>query len=169
MDRKKPLISTFTDFPFVIPKGGPLPNHQDGVRAEVGENFMRKSLCFRLSILFALLITFLSSALGQNVSRNSERNGTLVVQMVWDDVEMTPTTGAYIEAHTFGAHGVSEKSFILKMVEAGRYQAELPPAVYDVFVSEASSTPRSRRVLVRAGQVGRWTLMLEHDEVYLER
>jgi hypothetical protein len=46
-----------------------------------------------------------------------------------------------VEWPPFNANGVSEKSFVLKMVKPGRYEAALPPGVYDVFVSEASSTP----------------------------
>ena len=38
-----------------------------------------------------------------------------------------------------------------------------------MFVSEASSTPRCRRVLVKDGGGPVWSLMLEHDDVYLER
>lgn len=97
------------------------------------------------------------------------KNGTLVVLISWDDAYATPATGAYVEAHTFNANGVSEKSFILKMVQAGRYEAALPPGVYDVFVSEASSSPRCRRVAVTAGYAPTWRLMLEHDDVYLQR
>jgi hypothetical protein len=87
--------------------------------------------------------------------------------VTWDDADKTPTTGAYIEAHSFNVNWVSEKLFVLKMVTPGRYEAALPPGVYDVFVSEASSTPRCRRVLIN-GHTPYWNLMLEHDDVYLE-
>ena len=97
------------------------------------------------------------------------KNGTLVVLMTWDDAYTTPTTGAHVEAYSFDANWVSEKSFVLKMVKAGRYEVVLPPGVYDVFVSEASSTPRCRRVLINPGSGKLWKLMLEHDDVYLQR
>ena len=77
----------------------------------------------------------------------------------------------YIEARTaFNVNCLSEKSsfLVLRMVKAGRYEGALPPGVYDVFVSEASSTPRCRRVLIN-GHTPYWNLMLEHDDVYLER
>jgi len=89
--------------------------------------------------------------------------------MTWDDVYSTATNGAYVEAHTFNANGVLEKSLVLKMAKPGRYEAALPPGVYDVFVSEPSSMPRCRRVLVTSGNTGYWKLMLEHDEFYLQR
>ena len=86
----------------------------------------------------------------------------------WDDANKTPATGVYIEAHSFTFNYISEKSFVLKMVKAGRYEAALPPGVYDVFVSEASSIPRGRRVQV-TGHTPYWNLMLERDDVYLQR
>src|SRR5258707_565184 len=77
------------------------------------------------------------------------KDTTFAVLVTWDDAYKTPTTGAYIEAHSFNVNWVSEKSFVLKMVKPGQYEAALPPGVYDVFVSEASSTPRCRRVLIK--------------------
>ena len=97
------------------------------------------------------------------------KDTTFAVLVTWDDAYKTPTTGAYIEAHSFNVNWVSEKSFVLKMVKPGQYEAALPPGVYDVFVSEASSTPRCKRVLMKEGGGPVWNLMLEHDDVYLER
>ena len=96
-------------------------------------------------------------------------NGIIVVEVTWDDAFTTPATNVFIEAHSFAANYVSEKSFVLKMVKAGRYEAEVPPGVYDVFVSEASSTPRCRRTSITPGRGLHWKLMLEHDETYLSR
>jgi len=131
----------------------------------------------RRKIFLLLCITMATISFGQSPQSaapseqvvDTGKNGTLVVLMTWDDAYTTPATGAYVEAHSFNVNGVSEKSFVLKMVKAGRYEAALPPGVYDVFVSEASSTPRCRRALVTAGYTGYWRLMLEHDEVYLQR
>lgn len=103
----------------------------------------------------------------QDAGRSPEKYG-LVVLASWDDAYKTPATGVYIEAHSFEVKGVVEKCFTLKMVKAGRYEADLPPGVYDVFVSEASSTPRCKRILV-TGSTPYWNLMLEHDDVYLQR
>ena len=116
-----------------------------------------------------LLLAFFAIGRAEDVRAASEKDGTLVVLVTWDDVDKTPAHGVYIEAHTFAFNNISEKSVVLKMVKAGRYEAALPPGVYDVFVSEASSTPRCRRVLVRADYTGYWNLMLEHDDVYLQR
>jgi hypothetical protein len=121
-------------------------------------------------LLFCLAMTAVSigQASQSTAASDTAKNATLVVLLTWDDAYKTPTTGAYIEAHSFNVNWVSEKSFVLKMVKPGRYEAALPPGVYDVFVSEASSTPRCRRVLIN-GHTPYWNLMLEHDDVYLER
>lgn len=130
---------------------------------------MLKNLSPRYFGSVLLLIVFLTIAYAADVNRTSVKGGTLIVLVMWDDVDKTPATGVYIEAHSFAVENVGEKTFVLKMAKAGRYEATLPPGVYDVFVSEASSTPRCRRLLVTEGYTGYWNLMLEHDDVYLER
>ena len=130
---------------------------------------MMSNRSFRHLRILTFLFAFLVIGRADDVSRAPKKDGTLIVLVTWDDVDKTPATGAYIEAHGFAVNGVLEKSFVFKMGTAGRYEAVLPPGVYDVFVSEASSTPRSRRVLVTAGYSGYWSLMLEHDDIYLER
>ena len=89
--------------------------------------------------------------------------------ITWDDAYKTAATGVYVEAHGFAVNGVLEKSFVFKMVKAGRYEAALPPGVYDVFVSEAGSMPRCKRVLINEGGGPVWSLMLEHDDTYMEK
>jgi hypothetical protein len=122
---------------------------------------------FRSAYLFALLLVLLAIGRAQeNSGRSSEKNGTLVLMVTLDDVDRTPPRDLYVEAHGYAVNYIPEKSFIVKKVKLGRYEAELPPGVYDVFVSEASSTPRCRRVLVTAGHTGVWNVMLEHDDVY---
>ena len=116
-----------------------------------------------------LLLAFFVIGRADGQGGTSDKDGTLVVKVSWDDVDRTPAHGLYIEAHGFAVNGVLEKSFVFKMVKAGCYEAALPTGVYDVFVSEASSTPRCRRVLITAGYTGYWNLMLEHDDVYLQR
>ena len=119
-------------------------------------------------LLFCIATTDL--VFGQSPqSAGPEKDGTLVVLVTWGDVDNTPANDVYIEAHGFVVKDSAEKSFVLKMAQAGRYEAALPPGVYDVFVSEGSSIPRCRRVLVTAGRTGYWTLKLEHDDVYLQK
>lgn len=120
-------------------------------------------------IVLVLLLALVTTGSADDAGRASDKDGTLVVLVTWDDAYKTAATGVYIEAHSFNVNNVSEKSFVLKMVKAGRYEAIIPPGVYDVFVSEASSTPRSTRVLINAGSGQLWNLMLEHDDVYLQR
>jgi hypothetical protein len=119
--------------------------------------------------IFVILLAFLAIGLADDVGRPSEKDGTLVVLVTWGDVDNTPANDVYVEAYGFVRTYGSEKSFVLKMAHAGRYEAALPPGVYDVFVSEGTSIPRCRRVLVTAGYTGYWTLKLEHDDVYLQR
>jgi hypothetical protein len=119
--------------------------------------------------LSVLLVACLTVGRAQDSSRASAKYGTLVVEMTLDDVYKTPPKDVYIEAHTFNANNISEKSFVFKMVAAGRYEAELPPGVYDVLISHPTSAPRCRRVSITSSYTGYWTLMLEHDEVYLQR
>jgi hypothetical protein len=122
-----------------------------------------RSVIYLTLLLFLFAFSF--SVRAQDVAPSGK--GTLVVLVTHDDVDKTPPTGVYIEAHSFD--GAAEKPFVFKMVKAGRYEAAIPPGVYDVFVSDPDSTPRCRRLLITAGRVGYWSLMLEHDDIYLER
>jgi hypothetical protein len=121
-----------------------------------------------LSVL-VLLLAFLVIGRADDTTRPLEKDGTLVVLVTWGDIGNTPATDVYIEAYGFVRKYGSEKSFVLKMSSAGRYEASLPPGVYDVFVSEGSSIPRCRRVLISPGFTGYWTLKLEIDDVYTEK
>jgi len=123
---------------------------------------------FRYLGVLVLLLGFLTSGKADNAARPSEKDGTLVVLVTWGDVNNTPATDVYVEAYGFVRKDDSWKSFPLKLSHPGRYEASLPSGVYDVFVSEATSTPRCRRLLVAAGHAGYWTLKLEHDDVYLD-
>jgi hypothetical protein len=116
-----------------------------------------------------LLFAILASGSVQEAGRSVGKDGTLVVLVTWGDVDNTPATDVYIEAHGFVREVNSEKSFVLKMSRAGRYEASLPPGVYDVFVSEGTSIPRCRRFLISPGSTGYWTLKLEIDEVYTDK
>ena len=121
-----------------------------------------------LSVL-VLLLAFLATGKADDAGRPLEKDGTLVVLVTWGDIDNTPATDVYVEAYGFVRKYDSEKSFVLKMSRAGRYEASLPPGVYDVFVSEGTSIPRCRRFLVSPGFTGYWTLKLEMDEVYTEK
>ena len=130
---------------------------------------MKNSRRHRHWSAFVLLATLLAIGRADGQGGSTDKQGTLVVLVTWDDAYKTPATGVYVEAHGCAVNGVLEKSFVLKMAKAGRYEGPLPPGVYDVFVSEASSTPRCRRVLINPEGGQLWNLMLEHDDVYLQR
>jgi hypothetical protein len=116
-----------------------------------------------------LLLALLTSGSSQTVGQALEQDGRLVVLVTWGDVDNTPATDVYLEAHGFVQKYHSEKSFVLKMSSAGQYESELPPGVYDVFVSEGTSVPACKRVLIKATSTTNWTLKLENDYVYTEK
>lgn len=93
----------------------------------------------------------------------------LVVLVTWGDDNLTPANDVYIEAHGYVVSLAQEKSYVLKMVHDGRYEVSLPPAVYDVFISEGTSKPRCRRVLISPKKTNTWSLNLVTDLVYTEK
>jgi hypothetical protein len=111
-----------------------------------------------------------TAATKETKTRNSsEEEGTLVVLVNWGDLNNTAATNVWIEAHGFVPKYHSERSFALKFSQPGQYKASLPAAVYDVFVSEGTSLPTCKRVLITPGQKETWTLNLEMDKVYTEK
>ena len=128
---------------------------------------MKISWLMRLTCLFSL-IAFLAALEAANAAPVPDKDGTLVVIVTWGDVANTPAKDVYVEAHGYVAKFRSEKSFVFKMVHSGRYEASLPPGVYDVFISDGISEPRCRRMRVASDDVSTWTLKLEMDEIYTE-
>lgn len=120
-----------------------------------------KSFCI-LSLLFALS----PRQTTKNAGRQSGKDGKIVVFVMWGDNSSTPANDVYIEAHGFVHKYKSEKSFVLTSSKAGRYEASLPPAIYDVFVSEGTSEPRCKRMRIQGGLTNTWTLKLKVDQVY---
>jgi hypothetical protein len=119
------------------------------------------------SLSVVLLLLALLPTRGVNGGgRPAENDGTLVVLVTWGDDDNTPANDVYIEAHGYVRKYNSEKSFVLKSSTAGRYETSLPPGVYDVFVSEGTSIPRCRRVMIHQDLTDYWTLKLEIDDVY---
>jgi hypothetical protein len=123
--------------------------------------------CNHLRFL-AFFLLLLTAAKYAAASPAPEKDGTLVVLVTWGDVENTPATNVYVEAHGYVARLSAKKSFVFEMVRAGRYEVSLPPGIYDVFISDGSSEPRCRRMQIEAGKIGTWTLKLEIDEVFMQ-
>jgi len=121
-----------------------------------------------LSVL-VLLLGFLPTGRADGAGSSLEKDGTLVVLVTWGDVYNTPATDVYVEAHGFVRKYHSEKSFVMKSSLDGRYEGSVPPGVYDVFVSEGTSVPACKRVLIKAGSTTSWTLKLKIDYVYTEK
>jgi hypothetical protein len=98
-----------------------------------------------------------------------EKDGALVVMVTYGDVNNTPARNVVVEVYGYRRKYPREKSVLLKPSKGGQYGASLQPGIYDVFVSEGSSTPRCRRLEIRAGQTSCWTLKPEIDDVYLDK
>jgi len=126
-------------------------------------------MILKYSSVLVLTLALLQTGRDLHASELSDKDGTLVVLVTWGDVDNTPANDVYVEAHGFVVKYREERSFVFKMAHAGRYEASLPPGVYDVFVSEGTSEPRCRRVLISAGSTAYWTLKLEIDEVYTDK
>ena len=126
-------------------------------------------LSFKYLRIFALLLPLLLTGKTDDSTRLPEKDGKLVALVTWGDLDNTKATNVYIEAHGFVPKYHSEKSFVLQASAEGQYSASLPPAVYDVFVSEGTSEPRCRRILIKPGLTSYWTLQLELDEIYTQK
>jgi len=126
-------------------------------------------LSLRSLTVLVLLLAVLPAGRAGDARSSSEKDGTLVVLLTGRDVNKSPVTNAYVVARGFVPKYYSNKSFVLKSSLAGRYEASLPPAVYDVFVSEGVSVPACKRVLIKSGSAISWTLQLESDDVYTEK
>ena len=126
-----------------------------------------KILNLRYFSVLILLLTLLPTPV--DAVRPLEKDGVLVVKVTWGDIDNTPADDAYVEAYGFVPKYHSMKSFILKMSRHGQYEASLLPGAYDVFISEGTSVPRCRRLLIRAGLPTYWTLKLEIDDVYIDK
>jgi len=122
-------------------------------------------------LLLGLLFFFLigRSPTQENTGQIAGQTGTLIVLVTWGDVDNTPADDVYIEAHSSTSKSSAPASYVLKKVRAGDYESTLPPGIYDVFVSEGSSVPRSRRVQIRPKFQTYWTLKLEIDDVYINK
>jgi hypothetical protein len=128
-------------------------------------------------LLFVLLVLGPALGLAQSepakrvptASSPLEKDGTLVVLVTWGDIDNTPADHVYIEAHGYVVQDNAQESFVLKKVRAGRYEATIPPGVFDVFISEGVSLPACKRVLIASGKIEYWTLKLANDYVFLEK
>jgi hypothetical protein len=105
----------------------------------------------------------------EDQARAADKDGKIVVFVTLGDNDNTPADNVYIEAHGHVQNSSSEKSFVFRMVRAGQYEVSLPPAVYDVFVSEGTSEPRCKRLLVNPGLRTFWNLKLEIDHIYNQK
>jgi hypothetical protein len=91
---------------------------------------------FRPAIAFMLFLLFFGEPDGIKATQSSQKDGSLVVNVAWGDMNSTPANDVYVEAYTYLNKSNAYKSFVLKMSRNGQYEASLPPGIYDVFVSE---------------------------------
>jgi hypothetical protein len=104
-------------------------------------------------------------------NRPLEKEGRLIVIVTWGDIDNTPARNVVVGVHgyTRGLKSPPEMPILLKPTKDGQYEASIQPGIYDVFVSEATSVPRCRRLQVNTGLSSYWTLKLEIDDVYLDK
>ncbi len=128
-------------------------------------------LGLRYSTVLVLLLALLPTGMTVCEDRPLEKDGRLVVIVTWGDIDNMPASNVFVEAHgyTHGLKSPPRASSLLKASQDGRYEASLQPGLYDVFVSDSSSVPRCRRVLVKAGEANYWTVKMEFDDVYLQK
>lgn len=120
---------------------------------------------FKLINILALMLMLFSGKNPANASQVAEKYGTLIVDVTWQD--NTPANSIYVEAHGYVIKYQATKSFVLKLSHDGEYTASLPPGIYDVFVSESSSWPRCRRIVINSGLSTSWQLKLEIDDAHM--
>src|SRR5262249_26772170 len=108
-------------------------------------------LSLRYLSVLVLLVAFLQTGKAYHTHSPLQQDGKLVVLVTWGDANNTPATNTYVEAYGFVRKYGSKKSFVLNSSLAGRYEASLPPGVYDVFVSDGVSVPACKRVLITEG------------------
>jgi len=120
-----------------------------------------------VGLVFLLALWAWGLALGE--SQLAEKDGRLVVIVTWGDIANTPARNVTVEVHGYVPKYPSDRSVLLRASQEGRYEASLAPGLYDVFVSEGTSTPRCKRLEIGAGEVKYWTLKLEIDEEHLDK
>lgn len=122
-------------------------------------------IMIKIFIVLTLALVLLPGKKAANASQVVEKDGTLIVNVTWED--NTPANNIYIEGHAYVVKYRSQKSFVLKMSHAGEYAVSVPPGIYDVFVSESSSWPTCKRIVVKSGVPAYWQLKLKVDDVHM--
>jgi hypothetical protein len=115
-----------------------------------------------LSVL-SILMTFFLTGKGTDAISPPEHDGKLVVLVKWGDSYKTPATDVVVEAHGYIPKYNSKKSFVLNSLQEGRYETSLPPATYDVFVSDSGSVLVCKRVRIQEGSETKWVVQLEFE------
>jgi len=118
---------------------------------------------------FAFLFLLFLTVVQANAAFPSEQDGKLAVFVTWGDLNHTPANNVYVEVRGFVSKDRVERSFILQSPRAGYYEASIPPGVYNVFVSDESSLPQCKRVVIATGEAQTWTVKLVFDDVNSEK
>lgn len=135
-----------------------------------------KKECLMKSSLITMLIVILSifvvaegaqtQTTSSSQSTTKDTYGTLVVEATWNDTRATPATNIYVEAHGFVRSVGASQSFVLDAVAPGKYKLKIPPAVYDVFISDGISIPICKRFLLAPNKTVLWRVRLRGDMKY---
>jgi hypothetical protein len=118
----------------------------------------------------ASVVIVLLSFVKADALRTSEQEGTLVVFVKWGDLNHSAAQNVYVEARGFVVSQRIEKSFVLvSSGVAGRYEGHVPAGIYNVFVSDESSYPQCKRLVIKDGRVNTWAVNLAFDNVNSEK
>ena len=120
----------------------------------------------RILIAATAALLFGIQTIAQSKPSNAEPAGDygkLVVIVRWGDMQHTPASDVYVEAHGWDASVRQYKSFVLQHTASGTYEAELPASIYDVFVSDGTSLPVCKRVAVSSRGAVSWRIQLRTD------
>lgn len=71
------------------------------------------------SVFMLVLVLWPKSTRG-NANQALPKDGELVVNLTWGDIENTPADDVYVEAYGFVEKYDSSRSFVLKMSHAGQ-------------------------------------------------
>lgn len=97
---------------------------------------------------------------------SSQTEGRLVVSVTIGD-DKQPYSNAVVYVRGYRPQYNGETSTILQASQKGRFEASLPPGLYDIFVSDASSIPMCKRVEIVANETEHYTASLTADVEHL--
>jgi len=123
-----------------------------------------------LNCTAALLLALLLPIAVGSQDKAEEKTAKLIVVVLYEDIDNTPANDVYVSVQGYPrtVHFTGTTT-LLGRTGSGRYEASLPPGLYDIFVSEPISIPQCRRVELEPGQEEFWKVKLESDYKHLTK